>query len=50
MSHPLMDSKRFGIRPFKDVVSKELGLEKTAAISVKAGRLGGDELCKNLLD
>ncbi len=35
---------------FKDVLSQELGLEKTAAIFVKAGHLAGREFCKNLLD
>jgi len=35
---------------FKDVLSKELGLEKTTAIFVKAGRLAGQEFCKNVLD
>jgi uncharacterized protein len=35
---------------FKDVMSKELGLEKTSELFVKAGKLAGEQFCKNVLD
>ena len=35
---------------FKDVLSKELGPERTAAVFVKAGTLAGREFCRNALD
>jgi len=35
---------------FKDVVAKELGMEKTDAIFVAAGRLAGEQFCKNVLN
>lgn len=35
---------------FKDVLSKELGLEKTSALYVAAGELAGREFCRNVLN
>lgn len=35
---------------FKDVLSKELGLEKTRKVLVAAGKLAGREFCRNVLD
>ncbi len=35
---------------FRDVLSKEFGLEKTRQIFVAAGRLAGEEFCKNVLN
>jgi uncharacterized protein len=35
---------------FKDVMSKELGMKKTAELFVKAGKLAGEQFCTNLLD
>ena len=35
---------------FKDVLSKELGLEKTRKIMVSAGKLAGREFCCHVLD
>lgn len=35
---------------FKDVLSKEFGLEKTREVFVAAGRLAGEQFCKNVLN
>jgi uncharacterized protein len=35
---------------FKDVMSKELGIEKTAELFIKAGKLAGEQFCTKLLD
>jgi uncharacterized protein len=35
---------------FKDVLSKELGLEKTKEIFIAAGRLAGEQFCNNVLN
>lgn len=35
---------------FKDILSKELGLEKTNDLYVKAGMLAGQEFCRNVLN
>ena len=35
---------------FKDVLSEEVGLEKTQELFVRAGRLAGRQFCRNLLD
>ena len=35
---------------FKDVLSKEVGLEKTCELFVKAGHLSGREFCRNKLN
>ncbi len=35
---------------FKDVLSKELGLEKTRQLMVAAGKLAGREFCRHVLD
>ena len=35
---------------FKDVLSKELGREKTSELFVKAGLLAGREFCRNVLN
>lgn len=35
---------------FKDVLSKELGLEQTRKLLVAAGKLAGREFCRNVLD
>lgn len=35
---------------FRDVLSKELGLEKTAELFAQAGKLAGRQFCNNLLD
>ncbi len=35
---------------FKDVLSKEMGKQKTSALFVKAGELAGREFCRNVLD
>ena len=35
---------------FKDVMSKELGADKTAELFLKAGKLAGEQFCTNLLD
>lgn len=35
---------------FKDVMSKELGLEKTRNLMVAAGKLAGREFCRHALD
>lgn len=35
---------------FKDVLSKELGREKTSELFIKAGYLAGRELCRNMLN
>jgi len=35
---------------FKDVLSKELGREKTSELFIKAGHLAGREFCRNMLN
>ncbi len=35
---------------FRDVLSKELGMEQTKALFVKAGRLAGENFCGNVLN
>lgn len=35
---------------FKDVLSKEFGQKKTTAIFIAAGRLAGEQFCKNMLN
>ncbi len=35
---------------FKDIFSKEIGKQKTIELFVKAGKLAGQEFCRNVLD
>ena len=35
---------------FKDIMSKELGLEETEELFARAGKLAGREFCRNILD
>ena len=35
---------------FRDILSKEYGLNKTKEVFIKAGRLAGESFCKNVLD
>jgi predicted hydrocarbon binding protein len=35
---------------FKDVLTKKIGKEKTKEIFIDAGRLAGEQFCKNILD
>lgn len=35
---------------FKDILSKELGREKTSELFIKAGHLAGREFCRNMLN
>jgi len=49
---PMMDLVCYRLMEytFKDVLSKEFGNEKTKEIFIAAGRLAGEQFCKNMLN